>query len=79
MYGPLTNRTYIVCPTWLICFFNWTETTHSVSTEKLPTSESDTIEVLSDPGTPEKERKHVFEGTYIITHSCLSMTDSWSG
>ena len=30
--------------------FNWTETTQSVSTESLPTSQSDSTEVLSDPG-----------------------------
>ena len=47
-------NTYCVPYRLYLSFNNWTDTAQSVST--------DTTEVLSDPSTPEKERKNVFEG-----------------
>ena len=57
----MAKKLNIYCVPYMLdlCF---TDTAQSVSTEKLPASQTDTTEVLSDPSTLEKERKNVFEG-----------------
>ena len=51
---------------------HWTGTSQTVPPRKIPINQNDNSGVLSDPETPEDERKNVFGGNYMPTEvNCL--------